>query len=97
MNVAYVYGIGHRAFLHAYCAVAVYLYYLALWSFVGIAPEFRKGVGAVKYLLADAISVRNALRVFFMVVFVYEFLFPFSDKLPVRVVANIKDRIATKH
>ena len=96
MNVADVYGVGHRAFLHAYCAIAVYLYYLVR-SFVGIAPEFRKGVGAVKYLLADAISVRNALRVFFTVVFVYEFLFPFSDKLPVRVVANIKDRIATKH
>ena len=48
-------------------------------SYVGIAPEFRKGVGAVEYLLANTISVRNALRVFFTVVFVYEFLFPFSD------------------
>ena len=96
MNVAYVYGIGHSAFLHAYCAIAVYLYYLVR-SFVGIAPEFRKGVGAVKYLLANAISVWNALRVFLPVVFVYKFLFPFSDKFPVRVVANIKDRIATKH
>ena len=96
MNVADVYGVGHRAFLHAYCAIAVYLYYLVR-SFIGIAPEFRKGVGAVKYLLANAICVRNALRVFLTVVFVYKFLFPFSDKFPVRVVANIKDRIATKH
>ena len=53
-----VYGVGHRAFLHAYCAIAVYLYYLVR-SFVGITPEFRKGVGAVKYLLADTISVRK--------------------------------------
>ena len=57
MNVEYVYGVAHtRAFLHAYCAIAVYLYYLVR-SFVGIAPEFRKGVGAVKYLLANAIRV----------------------------------------
>ena len=46
MNITYVDGVGHRAFLHAYCAVAVYLYYLVR-TFVGIAPEFRKGVGAV--------------------------------------------------
>ena len=96
MNVADVYGVGHRAFLHAYCAIAVYLYYLVR-SFIGIAPEFRKGVCAVKYLLANAIGVWNALRVFLTVVFVYEFLFPFLDKLPVHVVANIEDRIATKY
>ena len=96
MNIAYVDGVGHRAFFHAYCAIAVYLYYLVR-SFVGIAPEFGKGISTVEYLLADAIGVRNALRVFFTVVFVYEFLFPFSDKLPVRVVANIKDRIATNY
>ena len=96
MNIAYVYGVGHRAFLHVYYSIAVYLYSLVR-TFVGIAPEFRKGVGAVKYLFANAISVRNTLRFFLTVVFVYEFLFPFSDKLPVRVVANIKDRIATKY